>query len=257
MRTRQTKRNRLRKSKYNFVSHNLNNFNDATENWLFFEVGEIGDDWGQTSGYVGNSANSILPDAYTIVIDNDLNQNGSNLAIMATLAHELIHAYMFDTLSDAGVITFDQNTGVPKLNVICQDGTNYNNLNLNTLSTSERFAALICAMEASNTLTPQWSHDLFNENVFSVTTYQQQLADFIFENHDWNSEDFDFKNDMISYFGSNWKLKTAEACSWIGLTDTTEYSSYRDSITNPMIKTGLIQLAEYRNFVNDANFNCN
>ncbi|SEA77126.1 hypothetical protein [Psychroflexus halocasei] len=88
---------------------------------------------------------------------------------------------------------------------------------MNTLSTSERFSALICAMKASNTLSPQWSHDLFNKNVFSVTPYQQQLADFIFENHDWNQETGLFVYTMQNEFGCNWKEKTAEYASWRGL----------------------------------------
>lgn len=101
-----------------------------------------------------------------------------------------------------------------------------------------------------------WSHTLFNSNVFSITAYQQQLENFIFENHDWDSENSSFVNQMQSYFGSNWKQRTAEACSWIGLTSTDEYTNYRDSLTNPMSKLGLIQIAEYRN-INNANSNCN
>ena len=82
------------------------------------------------------------------------------------------------------------------------------------------------------------------------------MEDFIFEKHDWNSEDSNFINQMQSFFGVNWKQKTAEVCSWMGLTTTDEYINYRDSISNPMFKLGLIQIAEYRN-INNANSNCN
>ncbi|SEA70966.1 hypothetical protein, partial [Psychroflexus halocasei] len=238
----------------------LNKFNDSTENWLFFEVGETGGDWGHTSGYAWNSTNTNFPDAYKIIIDNDLNENGSNLAIMVTLAHELIHAYMFDTLSDAGVILFDINTGEPGFDPNfsqqwCGDGSNYNGVDLNTLDTAERFKALICAMEESGTLNAQWTHDLFNENVFSISTYQQQLADFIYQNHDWDSENLIFKNKMISNFGSNWKQKTAEACSWIGLVYTDEYTNFVNNLSSTETLV-YDNIARQRMYLNNANSNC-
>ena len=74
-------------------------------------------------------------------------------------------------------------------------------------------------MESGLAQQTDWSHDLFGNSNFSVDTYQQQVADFIYENHDWESENPNFVNQMQTYFGSDWKQKTAEACSWIGLTN--------------------------------------
>lgn len=62
---------------------------------------------------------------------------------------------------------------------------------------------------------------------------------------------------MISFFGaSDWKQKTAEACSWIGLENTNEYFSYVNNLP-PQEALGVIQIAQNRNYVNNANSNCN
>ncbi|SEA77070.1 hypothetical protein [Psychroflexus halocasei] len=108
-------------------------------------------------------------------------------------------------------------------------------------------------MKASNTLSPQWSHDLFNENVFSVTTYQQQLADYIFENHDWGNENFDFINEAQNIFDADWKLQVSDAVSWIGLELTSEYLNYVSQINNPAKQQYIL---DFRNKINDAKNNC-
>lgn len=63
---------------------------------------------------------------------------------------------------------------------------------------------------------------------------------------------------MISFLGSSlWKQKTAEACSWIGLTETSAYLGYVNNLSNPQVTLGIIQIAGLRNYVNNANSDCN
>ncbi len=219
----------------NLYQNLLNHFADDTGNWLFMDVGATGTDWGNTYGSWLNSGNNTsLPDTYKIIISNDLDQTGSNLAIMTTLAHELVHALMFDVLSDAGIILFDQNTGEPGFasnaftDCCGANGTNFNGVNLNTLTRPERYKTMFCAMQLSNNLTPEWSHDIFSTNMFSTQTYQQQLSDFILNNHDWNSEPSVFVAAMQAEFGNNWKQQISEFMSWSGLSNTPEFENWKN-----------------------------
>ncbi|RRO12426.1 hypothetical protein [Flavobacteriaceae bacterium 14752] len=219
----------------NLYQNLLDHFADGTGNWLFMDVGATGTDWGNTYGSWLNSGNNTsLPDTYKIIISSDLEQTGSNLAIMTTLAHELVHAFMFDVLSDAGIILFDQNTGEPGFapNAFTDwcgaNGTNYNGVNLNTLTRPERYKAMFCAMQLSNNLTPEWSHDIFSTNMFSTQTYQQQLSDFILNNHDWSSEPSVFVAAMQAEFGNNWKQQVSEFMSWSGLRNTQGFVNWKN-----------------------------
>lgn len=86
---------------------------------------------------------------------------------------------------------------------------------------------MMCALIDNNLAhTTDWSHDLFGNNVFSVTTYQQQLADFIFEEHDWNSESSVLINFLQTQFGADWKMDTAKVMSWRGLENTQEFHNW-------------------------------
>lgn len=160
------------------------------------------------------------------------------MTLYVVLLHELTHAYMFSTLSDEGVIHFDEN-GEPILEVNCVEGIDYNQVKINMdLSPAERFVALICAMNATGTLTNQWSHDLFNSQVFSTETYQQKIKDFIFSHHDWNGEPLIFKNTMQGSYGSQWKSNTAGFLSWRGLEGT---QGFQDWYGNAGYSTGTDQ----------------
>lgn len=181
---------------------------------------------------------------------------------MATLVHEVIHAFMFDTLSDAGLITFDDD-GAPLMTSTQFNNLNCNNLpetattNLNAYNTEERFAVMMCSLiENGLASTTDWSHDLFGNTVFSVETYQEQLANFLLENHDWENENSNFKNEMMSYFGQEWKEKTAQAVSWVGLVKTDNYVNLVNSL--PGLETLYFdQISRQRLLINDANSNCN
>lgn len=131
--------NKLKNNPSNIYSSMLNNFNTSTGKNLTFKIGNIGTDWGITKG------NPQAPNNYTITVNNSINQ-GSNLMKFVTLAHELIHAYMFTELESANVLTFDTN-GDAFLNVTCSNS----NTNINTLTVKDRFELLICAMNQAGT----------------------------------------------------------------------------------------------------------
>lgn len=212
----------LNSNSLNTYSKMLSTFNTSTNYNLTFKIGNVPvGDWGITSG------NPNLSNNYEITISTNI-ENGSNLMKTITLCHELIHAYMFNTLENLGYITFDSN-GEPHLSVSCLPNVNYNNVSINSLLLEYRFEALICAMNQNGTLTPNWSHQIFNSTNFSVATYRQEIENLIYNEHDWNNEDTNFKNQAISVFGNNWKHEIAKAVSWIGLDRTAEYSTYRNS----------------------------
>jgi len=241
----------------------ISNFRSSTNNHLVLKVGNVGADWGQTSGNWTNSANNgnnDLLDFYEITISDQINQNGSNLALLVALTHELIHTYMFDTLSDAGFLTFDSITGEPiitssELNQMnCNLGALPTNIILNDYSMAERFSILMCTMIYTGLAqNSDWSHSLFGNYNFSVNTYQQQLADFLLENHDWDSESNSFKNNAENIFGVDWKSEIAEAASWIGLESTNEYANYINQINNTIKQ---LYILDIQNKVFNAEYDC-
>lgn len=202
----------------------LNIFIASTQKKLTYRINNsISTDWGIAKG------NMQAQNDYVIIINEDkIENNGSNLMRFVTLAHELIHAYMYDALEDAGVLTFDTN-GDATLNVNCPS----NNVSLNTLTVKDRFVALICAMNSAGTLSQQWTHDIFNSNVFSVQDYRQKLEDLILNHYDWSSETSSFVTRANNVFGANWKQEVSKAVSWIGLEGTIEYNNYLNSYTDP------------------------
>lgn len=61
---------------------------------------------------------------------------------------------------------------------------------------------------------------------------------------------------MMSYFGQEWKEKTAEAVSWMGLVKTDNYVNLVNSL--PGLETLYFdQISRQRLLINDANSNCN
>ncbi|WP_445712155.1 hypothetical protein [Flavobacterium sp.] len=228
----------------------LAEFNDNTGSTLTFKIGTTpGGDWGITKG------SELLPNNYTITIAPTI-ENGSNLMKTVTLCHELIHAYMFNTLEKANYITFDS-TGAPKFypQISCNTSVNYQNIDLNTLNTADRLVAILCAMNQVTPLTTEWSHNIFNTATFDIVTYRQALENFILVNHDWNNESPAFKTRAISVFGNRWKQKVAQAASWIGLEKTQGYLAYIDSHLSDFPKYQYLNL--FKNVeILDAKSNC-
>ena len=233
----------------NIYSKMLDHFNSETDKNLTFKMNNnIGDDYGITRGDANNSSN------YTITINqNSIEENGSNLSRYVTLCHELMHAYMFDTLEDLGLITFDAN-GEPKLNILnatCED----NDVFLNTLTIKDRFVALICGMSNAGTLTNnQWSHELFNNNVFDIEDYRQALENLIVDDYDWDSEGTTFASNAATLFGDNWNQEVAKAVSWIGLEETSGRGAYVDSYI-PNLQQWIF-VTQIRTMISSTNNNC-
>ncbi|MFD1062363.1 hypothetical protein ACFQ1Q_03830 [Winogradskyella litorisediminis] len=202
-------------SLYNLMIANFKNDNDV----LTLKVADIGEQWGITHGNSANNTDWIF-DYYTITYSDDIN-NASNLAKMVTLCHEIIHAFMYDTLDDMGIITYEEN-GNPELNILCPDIPA--NVNLNTLTAQERWVALLCAFNSNSVAADEeWVHSLFNTSTFILTTYRQALQDFLFNNHNWHGESEAFKTSLQNQFGTAWRSKTAEYMSWQGLEHTDEF----------------------------------
>jgi hypothetical protein len=222
----------------NIYNRMLSTFSNSTNYNLTFKIGTtpIGD-WGITKG------DSNLTNNYEIIISPNV-ENGSNLMKSVTLCHELIHAYMYNTLENLGYLTFDS-TGDPFLNVSCSTILNYNNIPINSLLLEDRFEALICAMQQNGTLTSNWSHELFNTTNFSVAAYRQEIENLIYNEHDWNNEDTNFKSQAQSVFGSNWKREISKAVSWLGLEKTPEYSTYVNSYISDFSKFQYISDIKY------------
>lgn len=237
--------NKMKSNSANIYSNMLSHFSSTTQKNITFSIGSsIGTDWGITNG------NPSIPNDYNIIIhENIIENNGSNLMRYVALCHELIHAFMFDSLEDVGLITFDS-TGSPILNVNCPTS----NVNLNALNVKDRFVSLICAMNTAGILTQDWSHDLFNSTVFSIQDYRQQLENLILNDYDWNNEGAVFVNNAVSTFGTNWKQEVAKAVSWIGLENTDEYSTYLNSYSTQPMK--FLYINDIRNIISVTNNNC-
>ncbi|MCK6607624.1 MAG: hypothetical protein L6Q46_04875 [Flavobacterium sp.] len=209
----------------------LAEFNDNTGSTLTFKIGTTpAGDWGITKG------NNTLVNHYTITIAQNV-ENGSNLMKTVTLCHELIHAYMFNSLEKANYIIFD-NSGAPFFNSnLCNTSTNYQNIDLNTLNTADRLLVLLCGMQQAGTLHgEQWSHEIFNTATFDIVTYRQALENFILANHDWDNESPIFKTRAMNVFGNRWKQKVAQATSWIGLEETADYQNYINSHSSNILQ---------------------
>ncbi len=206
-----------------FYKDMIEHFNDSNQqSHLIFEIGNVpAGDWGITSGDPDNA------NEFTITVGPHM-EDKSNLAKIVTMSHELIHAYMFDFLEDAGLITFDLD-GAPLLNVDdlqCDDGINYNGINLNSLTTEERFVALLCTMEQNGTLGNNFTHDLFNVPTFEITDYREALEQLILNKNDWVNENPSLILLLQNEFGNDWKAKAAEYLSWKGLEKTSAFANW-------------------------------
>lgn len=237
--------NKMKTNTNNIYSKMLDNFKTTTSKNLTLGINNnIGTDWGITNGNM-NVAND-----YNITINQNLiENNGSNLMRYLTLCHELIHAYMYDTLEDNGLITFDA-SGTAFLNVNCPT----NNASLNSQTVADRFVSLICAMNSAGTLTPNWTHELFDSNVFDIQDYRQELENLIFNDYDWNNENTAFVNNANSAFGANWKQEVSKAVSWIGLEGASGYNTYINNYISNAPQYFFI--TQIRSLLSSANSNC-
>lgn len=166
-----------------------------------------------------------------------------------TLCHEMIHAFMWSTLEDKGLIDFDS-SGLPDLTFGCEGHVP----NLNAISVEDRFVEVICALQAAGTYNAQWTHELFNKNVFEIEDYRQALEDFLKNEYDWNSESQSFRDNAENVFGSNWKVEVARAVSWIGLEGTDGFIDYIASFGFNIQKINFAQNIETK--ISTLNKNC-
>mgnify|MGYP003607196819 CR=1 FL=1 len=212
----------------NFFKKMINHFSNSTNKTLTFKVEVLNQpisgrkDWAITNG------NPNLLNDYTIISDIDL-ENQSVLQIMSYLCHELIHAYMFDSLEDWGYIGFNTD-GSP---FILQSSLNCTNYTANTvfssLNNQQSFEAILCAL-VNNNLADQFAHDLFNSTNFNGELYRTNLEQFIYNEYDWSSERLMFVNEAQLAFGINsWKNEVAKSLSWKGLESTLDYPTYINS----------------------------
>jgi hypothetical protein len=213
----------------NTYNRMYSSFNGSLNDILNFNIENVpgnnaNDNWGKTFGDIDNN-NPLELDFYKIVIDNDI-EGSSNLAKEITLIHELIHAYLFDALHEAGVLNFTADGGVI-LNATCFN-VDYSGVDFTTVPTAEQFNILICAMNQSGLLNGQnWSHEIFNNFTFSTSTYQEAIEEFIFQFHEWDQESSALTAFLQNTFGNiEWRTKTAEFISWRGLEQTIEFQQY-------------------------------
>lgn len=168
--------------------------------------------------------------SYEIISSPDA-ESASNLDKMVTLSNELMHAFMFLSMEEEGLINFDSN-GEPQINnpsALCPNPINTQIISLNLLTVKERWTYLLCEIYILNdqNFPYNWTHSLFNSPVFALETYREKLEQELFNYHDWNSEPTDIKNLMIQHFGKfNWKQKVAEYMSWSGFEGTPEFTNW-------------------------------
>ncbi|WP_430413127.1 hypothetical protein [Kordia sp.] len=234
----------------NFYSKMISKFYDNSGTVLTYEIGEVPvGEWAITKGY-SNELN-----IFDVRISPSI-ESSSNLSKKITLCHEVVHSYMFNTLKNWGYIQFDVN-GNPILSLNCESGINYNNINLNELTTKERFVAIICKLSQNSVLNDNWTHELFGLWHFDVNVYVDKIKDFLLNNHDWDSEATVFKNEAISIFGNmNWKEEVATAISWIGLEGTSEYLDYLNNYSAPANFLKLAYISQINQRIQTAKNNC-
>ncbi len=222
--------NKMKTNPNNIYAKMFSNFNGTTGKILNLKVGNVPvGDWGITRGSNANAQN------YVITVGNGIETNGSNLMKYLTLSHEMIHAYMWSDLEAAGLINFDA-SGLPGLTFTCGPDIP----NLNALSIEDRFVAVICAMDQAQVNNGQWTHELFNSNVFEIEDYRQSLEDFLKNEYNWESESPILKNSLLQSYGANWKQVISEIWSWNGLTKTNGFATWCNQNNYPInIENGI------------------
>lgn len=215
--------NKLKKN--SFFRNLLKTFDGINGNKLKFMVGATNNnsDWGVTKGFNNNS--------YNIIISKDLDTSASDLALMTTLTHELIHARLFYAMEKIGYLKFDTITGEAFLNVDTTGGVL--NVKLDTMNIKDAFAALINSYfhnYVNQGYAPeQWTHSLFATAYFDKKSYREKLEELIFSNGDWANQSSLISLSLISLLGSNWESKSAEYLSWKGLEGIPEFQTFLQS----------------------------
>lgn len=238
-----------------FFRDMLQTFN-VVDSPLSFSIGSLTGDFAITSGetvdFNGNPINF-----YEITSDSGIMNNGSNILKMVTLSHELIHAYMFNSLESFDIIEFDSNgvPYIPDITALCNNFNVIPNVNLNTFTLEDRWVYLICEFNANNPGNQQWTHDLFNTANFDVETYREKLEQTLLNEHDWDNEEVIFKTEAINLFGNTWKEKLSEAASWIGLEATDGYIDYLNSYSTNYLQ--LLYITDFKTKLNNAKKTCN
>jgi hypothetical protein len=233
----------------NFYKQMINSFSSSNA-FIRFEIDDLPNDWGVSGGHITNVIPLGIPDFYNITISNSI-ENSSNISQMLTLAHELIHVYMLNSLDDWGFISYDSD-GNPTLTVGCIDGFDYTGIDLNSLTINQRFVAIICAFNQQNQYVPaEWPHELFNLWYFDVDVYRDKLYELLLNEHDWDSESLNFRATLEVALGSQWKEKAAEYMSWKGLEATDAFAIWaQQNGINPALNvTGDVIDANYSDVI--------
>ncbi len=162
-----------------------------------------------TSGAYANGTSLDGGVTYQITVGEGLVQS-SNIRIMTTLAHELTHVFMLNELFQLNMIEWMPD-GQPKISGSA--ATTCTNNNYFSNDDAHFFAELLCLYIENPTpqLVPanQWMHDLFGTITLDMPAFTQNLANYIKDKHDWNSESAGWSSAMQSKYGSDWKSKVS------------------------------------------------
>ena len=244
----------------NFYKTMLSSFTTNDFELLSFGIGDVPNgEWGITRGNEINNNNYGF-DSYNITISQTI-ENSSNLSKLVTLCHELIHAYLLNSLDNLGIITYLEN-GEPGFSLTqCDDYDS--EIDINTLSVRDRWIALICAFNENNPGSAEWTHNLFSTANFSVSVYREQLEDFILNNHDWDNETPILSQLLQLEFGAEWQQKTAEYLSWKGLESTDAFEEWAETnnIASSVNANGVTIYPDHNTIItyirNGGESNCN
>jgi hypothetical protein len=221
----------------NFFKDMLKEFSGSSGGSLLtYSIDELGEAHGLTKSENISFNGVSFYNSYNIINDFSVEQ-GSNLHKMVNLVHETMHAYMFVSLEQWGIIEFtiDGEPDVIDITSLCENTSVTNGIDLNTLTIQERWVYLLCEIyyANNNNLPYEWSHELFNTAYFDLNTYREKLEQLLLEKHDWDNEPDDLKDLMILAFGiDNWKQKCAEYMSWSGLNETIEFQNWHPTQTS-------------------------
>jgi hypothetical protein len=240
----------------NLFQKMLRKFNGLDTSKITFKGANLG------SAYLGETKSTDEGASFEITINTEIN---SNLFTEASLIHELVHALMLNDLNQLNpkLITWQLDgtaTIANNIEQIC------NNNNFNSNDPYEHLAATICKhlniFNPSNGSNPQWMHELFGMTSFDNNLYTNTLINYLSNNHEWDNEAIDWKNNMELQFGNNWKTTVSTYVVMDALRKTNDFSLwwgnnsisvYDDMIYN-VIEKGQLPNS---NIQNPLNNNCN
>lgn len=129
-------------------------------------------------------------------------------------------------------------------------------LNFRFLSLKEQYRIIICLhKQISDLENPileltgsefylSWAHNLFDDIYFDSETFFQKMYNYILNNHNWDSEPQDWKNEMSNKFGINWKIKVSQLVSFEGLGHS-KIESYKEFMKKYFSLQDNLSLNEY------------